>query len=143
MSEGIIESLNEVDIRPVPNTGDHDTAGYWEAAGRGELAIKACNACGQVLHLPKAYCHACGSWDSGWRVVQPTGTLYSWTTTERELRPGFAPPYAVVCVELDDAPGTRLIGYLAGRPDLQIGMQMRAYFEKAQGGVMMPHWEPA
>jgi uncharacterized OB-fold protein len=137
------ESAAQSDIRPIPNTTDHDTAGYWEAASRGELAIRMCSSCNQVLHLPKAYCHACGSWETDWRVVPPTGTLYTWTTTERELRPGFEPPYTVVLVDLDGAPGARLVGYLAGRPELEIGMPMRAYFENGPGDVLLPQWEPA
>jgi uncharacterized OB-fold protein len=128
--------------RPVPNTTDHDTGGFWEAASRGELAIRTCTNCGQSLHLPKAYCHVCGSWDTDWRVVAPTGTLYTWTVTERELRAGFEPPYTVVCVELDDAPGVRLVGYLPGRPDLTVGMAMRATFEPTSDGTLLPQWHP-
>ena len=135
--------MSDIAQRPIPCTTDPDTAGYWEAASRGELAIRVCTACRQVLHLPKAYCHACGGWETTWLVVPPTGTLYSWTTTERELRSGFEPPYTVVCVELDDLPGTRLVGYLGGRPELEIGMAMRASFEKSQGDVILPQWEPA
>jgi uncharacterized OB-fold protein len=135
--------MSELDLRPVPCTDDPDTGGFWEAAARGELAIRVCSDCGQVLHLPKAYCHGCGSWNTAWQVVAPTGTLYSWTTTERELRPGFVPPYTIVCVELDDAPGVRLVGYLDGRPQLESGMPMSATFEVAQGGVVIPQWQPA
>lgn len=128
--------------RAVPNTHDHDTGGHWQAAKKGELAIRACTKCGLVLHLPKAYCHGCGGWDTEWKSVSPTATLWSYTVTERELRPGFEPPYTVVVVDLDEAPGTRLVGYLAGRPDLEIGMPFRATFEKVNDEVTLPQWEP-
>ena len=133
-------------MTPVPRTTDHDTGGHWAAAADGELAIRACAACGLVLHLPKAYCHGCGSWDTAWRAVAPTGTLWSYTITERELRAGFDPPYAVVVVELDEAPGTRLVGHLPGRPELRIGMAMRARFDRvgpAGAEVRLPNWEVA
>lgn len=128
--------------RPLPVTDDHDTGGFWEATRRGQLAIRTCAGCGHVLHLPKAWCDACGGWDTHWRVVAPTGTLYSWTTTERALRPGFDPPYTVVLVELDDAPGARLVGHLDGRPDLHIGMAMRVRFERIDDDVVLARWEP-
>lgn len=132
--------------RPVPNTDDHDTGGHWQAAARDEVAVRVCTDCGTVLHLPKAYCHGCGGWSTEWRSVSPTGTLYSYTVTERELRAGFEPPYTVVVVELDDAPGARLFGYLDGRPELTIGMPMHARFEvvdhAGDDAVTLVQWDP-
>lgn len=128
--------------RPPPVTDDHDTAGFWEAARRGELAVKACSDCSAILHLPKAYCDACDGWNTDWQVVAPRGTLWSWTTTERELRTGFEPPYTVVLVELDDAPTARLVGRLDGRHDLRVGMPMRAVFERVGDDIVLPQWEP-
>ena len=128
--------------RPVPNTLDHDTGGHWEAARNGEVAIRRCDDCGLFLHLPKAYCHGCGGWNTSWHGINPTATLYSYTTTERELRAGFDPPYTVVVVELDDAPGVRLFGYVPGRPELAIGMPMRARFDTVDATVTLMQWEP-
>jgi uncharacterized OB-fold protein len=129
-----------VSDRPIPNVNDHDTGGYFAAAARGEVAVRACTDCGTVLQLPRAYCSACGSWSTEWKAVAPTATLYSYTVTERELRPGFPPPYTVVTVELDEAPGTRFVGYLPGRHELQIGMPMRATFEELEAGVTLTQW---
>jgi uncharacterized OB-fold protein len=128
--------------RPVPNTTDPDTGGHFRAAREGELAVRACTHCGQVLHLPKAYCHGCGSWETAWRSVRPAGTLWSYTTTHRQLRAGFDAPYTVVVVDLDEVPGTRLIGHLPGAPELTIGMPMRATFERLDDEVSLPRWEP-
>ena len=127
---------------PIPVADDADTGGFWEASAEGVVRVRRCDACAAVLHLPKVYCHLCGSWDSSWQDVEPTGTLYTWTTTYRELRPGFTPPYTVVLVELDDAPGARLVGYLPGEPDLRIGMAMRAEFEP-RGDTTLVQWVPA
>lgn len=128
--------------RAVPNTTDHDTGGHWAAARNGEVAIRTCLDCGELLHLPKAYCHGCGGWNTGWRSVAPTATLYSWTTTERELRAGFEPPYTVVVVELDEMPGARLFGYLPGRPELEIGMPMTARFDPIDDDTTLIQWDP-
>lgn len=127
---------------PIPVTDDADTGGFWEASAEGAVRVRRCDACAAVLHLPKVYCHRCGSWDSSWQDVQPRGTLYTWTTTYRELRPGFTPPYTVVLVDLDDAPGARLVGYLPGEPALRMGMAMRAEFEP-RGDTTLVQWVPA
>lgn len=130
-------------IHGVPCVTDPDTAGFFEAAKRGELAVKACAGCGLVLHLPKAYCHRCGAWDTVWRTIPPTGTVYTWTTTERALRDGFPPPYTVVLIDLDGAPGARLVGHLPGRPELTVGMAMRAEFVALNDEVTIPQWHVA
>ena len=129
--------------RPIPNIEDHDTGGHWHAAKDGKVGLRVCTDCGTVLHLPKAYCHGCGGWSTEWRSVAPTGTLYSYTVTERQLRPEFDPPYTVVVVDLDDAPGARLFGYLEGRPDLKIGIPMRARFDEVDEHVTLVQWDPA
>jgi len=48
----------------------------------------------------------------------------------------------VVLVDLDDAPGARLVGYLPGEPDLRMGMAMRAEFEP-RGDTTLVQWVPA
>jgi uncharacterized protein len=47
----------------------------------------------------------------------------------------------VVLVELDDAPGARLVGFLPGEPELSIGMPMRAEFE-SRGETTLVQWVP-
>ena len=126
-----------------PETDDHDTGGFFAAAAREELAVCACAACGAVLHLPRAYCARCGSWDTVWRTVAGRGRLYSWTTVEHQVHRSFPVPYTIVLVELDDAPEARLVGYLPGRPELTAGMAMRVWFEPVDDeGTLLPQWIP-
>ena len=129
--------------RLVPVTDDPDTGGFFEAAARRELVIRACAACGVALHLPRAYCHACGSWDATWRRVAGTGTLYSWTVVEHQVHPAYPVPYTIVLVELDDVPGVRLVGSVPGSPALGEGQSMRVVFEELAGGVVLPNWVAA
>lgn len=127
--------------RPRP-ADDPDTAGFFEAAGRGELVICVCQSCDAVLHLPRGYCHHCGSSEVGWRQVSGEAHLYSWTTVVRPVLPSFPVPYTVVLVELDDAPGVRLIGNLPGEPELHPDMPMHVYFEE-RDGVTLPNFKLA
>ncbi len=128
--------------RPQPVTDDRDTAGFWAAAGRGELVVRECGSCGAVLHLPRSYCHVCGTWSERWKRVGGGGRLSSWTTVEHQVHPAFPVPYTVVLVELDDEPGVRLVGYLPGSPALVAGQPMEAWFEELDDGAVIPQWRP-
>ena len=135
--------LTVADAIPQPVTNDPDTAGFWLAAQRGEVAVCVCANCGAVLHLPRSFCHGCQSWTIEWKVVAPMARLASWTVAEHQVHEAFPVPYTFVLVELVDAPGVRLGGYLAGRPDLEIGMGMRAEFTVTQDDVTLVNWIPA
>ena len=126
----------------LPIDDDRDTGGFFEAARRGELVVRACATCGAFLHLPRAYCRTCGSWEGRWQPVSGRASLHSWTVVEHQVHPMYPTPYTVVLVELDDAPGVRYVGNLAGRPDLREGMPMRVRFDDAGDGVTLPNWEP-
>ena len=127
---------------PLPVTDDPDTAGFWEAAQRGCIAVLRCAACGNLLHLPTPYCAGCDSWDVAWQDVRPHGRVYSFTVVEQSVHPAFPAPYTIVLVDLDDAPGARLVGHLPGRADVTVGMPMTATFE-TRDGVSVPQWEPS
>jgi hypothetical protein len=132
--------------RPYPVLDDPDSSGFWAAAARGELVVRACSDCGRVLHLPKAHCDGCRGWNTGWREVPGHARLYSYTVVEHQVHPSFPVPHTIVLVELDGVDGAagrvRLLGTLAGRPELWIGMAMRVRFEPVGDGVVLPQWEP-
>ena len=119
-----------------PVVDDHDTGGFFAAAQRGELAVQACSSCGAWLHVPRAYCRHCGSWETEWRPVAGTGTVHSWTVADHQVHPAYPVPYTIVLVDVDDAPGVRLLGHLPGAPDLRAGMPMRVRFDELADGVV-------
>lgn len=124
----------------LPVTDDIDTGGFFEAAARHELVVCECRACSTVLHAPSAYCAACGSWDTGWKQVAGTGTVYSWTVVEHQTHAAYPVPFTLVLVSLDDAP-VRLVGHLPGRPALHAGQPMRVWFDTRPDGVTVPDWQ--
>lgn len=128
--------------RLLPVVDDLDTGGFFEAARRHELVLRRCNRCDSVLHMPRMYCHACGSWDGRWEPVAGTGTAYSWTVAEHQVHPAYPVPYTVVLVALDDVPA-RFVGYLPGAPVLSPGDPMEVWFEELDGGGVLPQWRPA
>lgn len=128
--------------RPLPVVDDEETGGFWQAATEHRLVVRACNACGATLHLPKSYCHHCRSWDVGWRDVRPTGSVYSWTVLLHSIHEAFPAPCTVVLVQLDEDPSIRFVGHLPGTPELRDGMAMRVRFEDVEPGMTIPQWEP-
>ena len=134
--------MMETAPRLLPVDDDLDTGGFFEAARRRELAIQVCDGCGTVLHMPRAYCRACGAWESHWQPVAGRGRVYSWTTVEHQVHPAFPVPYTVVLIQLDDVPA-RLVGYLPGSPELTEGQPMQVWFETLVDGVVLPQWKPA
>jgi uncharacterized OB-fold protein len=128
--------------RLVPAVDDRDTGGFWEAARRHQLVVRMCDRCRAVLHMPRAYCRFCGSWEGHWEPVSGRGRLYSWTTVEHQVHPAYKVPYTVVLVELEDHPRVRLLGHLPGAPELAAGQPMQVWFEDLDGGVSLPQWEP-
>jgi uncharacterized protein len=126
----------------LPRTDDPDTAGFFEAARRGELAIRCCDQCGLANHPPRDVCAYCHSQATSWTVVAPEGELYSYIVTEQSPDPAFEAPYTVVLVSLTEHPEVRMFGNLPGRPELVIGEGMRATFTDVADGIPMPNWEP-
>jgi uncharacterized OB-fold protein len=124
----------------VPFTQDRDTAGFFEAAAEGRLVVRTCADCAASIHPPTAHCPHCGGWNTRWRTVAGTGRLHSWTTVTHQLHPAYPTPYTLVVVAVDEAPGVRLIGALAGAPALCAELPMRVIFEKLADGSVLPQW---
>lgn len=129
--------------RLAPTTADPDTGGFFEAAAGGEVALRYCDDCSALLHLPRAYCHHCGSWSTGYRSVAKRARVYSWTVVEHKVHPAYEVPYTVALVELTEDPAARLVTFLPGRPALHAGQELRAWFEPLENGTVLVQWQPA
>jgi len=109
---------------PLPDLADPGLAPFWEAAAKGELK------------LPRRIDGAGFDWyPSGARVewvrLPGTGRLYTWSLVQRPLHPGYAgiAPYVAALVELDEAPGVRLVTRLLDPPArLAVGLPVAARF---------------
>lgn len=111
--------------RPVESTGAAtdfapprdlpDLQPFWDAAARGELALPRCPECAAWQWYPGPGC-PCGYCDEfEWQHVRGVGVLHTFTRVERAFLPGGSVlPYTVALVELDDAPGVRLVTDLVG-----------------------------
>jgi uncharacterized protein len=105
---------------------------FWESLEVGEFRLCRCAACG-VWMTPAHYrCGACGSWEQEWPLVEPVGSIYSWTRTHmafpRTMVRAEQVPYVTALVEVDGTDGSRIFGILAGNEDaLRIGARVEGH----------------
>lgn len=111
-----------------------ETRGYWEGAGRGEIVLQRCTACGTVQHKPRAICATCLSNDIEHFVASGKGTVYTFTVTNQNQAPPFRDhcPYVLAYVELEEGP--RLLTNIVGcdPASVSIGMAVVPDFQSAE-----------
>lgn len=120
--------------QPLP---DVDSAGFWEATARGDLALRRCRECGRWQHPPVERCRQCAG-PTAFEPVSGTGTVFSYIVMRRASVPGFEDllPYVVATVELDEQPGLRFVARLEGvdPAGVEIGSRVRAEIIPVPGG---------
>lgn len=119
-----------------------ELAEYWEATKRDVLLVPRCRSCGKAFWYPRGFCPWCHSGDLEWNESSGTGTIYSFTVTERGQGPwAEVVPYVVAYVELDEGP--RLLTNLVEvDPDrLDVGQRVRVTFDQA-GDFKIPRFRP-
>ena len=130
-------------MHPQPALDDPDTAGFFAAAARGQLAVCRCPACDAVLHPPVGYCRSCGGFGQRWAEVAPHGRIYSYSVVTHQVHPAFPTPFTLLLIELDELPEVRLVGRLPGRPDVHVGRRVVAEFPPVDDGARLPVWRLA
>ncbi|GAA0964980.1 Zn-ribbon domain-containing OB-fold protein [Acrocarpospora macrocephala] len=101
-----------------------DTLPFWEALLAGSLVACQCANCGRFRQPPSGFCPGCQHSAVRWQRLDGAGTIYSFTWA----RHGFTPdlrdrvPYAIALVELDDAPGIRLIANILDAEEGQVAI---------------------
>jgi uncharacterized protein len=131
--------------KPVP-IPDHASAFFWEGAARGELLVQKCADCGSFQYPPTVVCESCQSRDVRPARVSGRGTLYALTVMHQAFLPIFAEdvPFTIALVDLDDAPGARLLTNIVGADpgDLSAGDPLEVVFEP-RGDYALPQFRPA
>ena len=129
---------------PVPTP---ESAGYWQAAREGRLAIQRCAACKRWFHPPEVICTKCGGENLSFENVSGRGSVYSYSTMYDKRVRGFEHrvPYTSVWVELAEQPLLIVVGNLvdAMPEDIRIGLAVEVFFEKLTDSVTLPQFRPA
>jgi uncharacterized OB-fold protein len=127
-----VEDFMSVPPQPVP---DVDTAPYWAATAEGGLSLCRCTSCRAWLHPPLERCRYCAA-PTGFEAISGAGTITGCIVMHRVSVPGQGTePYAIVLVDLVDAPRIRLTGRLAADPaEAAVGRAVTARIVEIPGG---------
>ncbi|VXB61347.1 Zn-ribbon domain-containing OB-fold protein [Aeromicrobium sp. 9AM] len=109
-----------------------DAEPWWDAAGRGELTVPYCEACGRPFWYPRGFCPRCGSTGVVWRPATGEGTVYSYTVVRRAAEPwGSHTPFVLAYVTLDEGVTVQTNIVDCSSDVLEPGLRVRAVFERA------------
>ncbi|GAY08307.1 Zn-ribbon domain-containing OB-fold protein [Pseudonocardia sp. N23] len=78
------------------------TDAFWAAASRRELVRPVCRACGRNFFTPQVACPTCLSEDWTYEHSAGRGRVYSATVVHKPPSPGFAVPFRLGIVDLDE-----------------------------------------
>ncbi len=111
---------------------------YWEAAGKGKLLIKKCNACNEVHFYPRSICPYCFSTDTAFVEASGRGVIYSYSVTRQGK-----PPYVIAYVTLDEGISmlTNIVDFDIDK--VRIGQAVRVKFVAADDGYAVPMFAPS
>ena len=99
--------------------GTELTAGFWAAAARRELVRPVCRDCGRNFFTPQVACPGCLSENWSYEPSSGRGTVHSSTVVHRAPGPGFAVPFGLGVVDLDE--GWSMLATLVGERLAPIG----------------------
>ena len=115
-----------------------ETKPYWDAAAKGQLLVKKCNACGELHYYPRSICPFCFSGDTAWLAASGKGTIYSYSVMRR-----VPVPYVVAYVTLAEGP-TMITNIVDCDPNaVRIGQAVTVTFKPSDGGPPVPMFTPA
>lgn len=124
---------------------DTCTEPFWQAAKEGRLTVCQCGDCGTYRMPPRPFCPECQSKNINWPDLSGKGTIYSYVVCHKSPFSGDNLTYVPIVVDLDDAPGARLVTNLVGidSDEVEIGMKVQVDFYPITDGWMLPIFRPA
>jgi uncharacterized protein len=102
-----------VPLPPKP-VADRDTQPFWDAVAEHRLVVQRCSGCGRWIWQPRPLCPACHSADLAWSDIGGDARVVSWTVLHPPVLTVWQDklPFVLMLVELNDAPGVRMVGQL-------------------------------
>ena len=122
------------------------TEPFWTAASEHRLVAPKCTSCGEFRMPPAPFCWSCRGQDVEWVELPGRGTVYTFTVTRQALIPQLkgSVPYVVAVVDLEGAPGARLVGNIVDvDPDtVCVGMAVTVTWDDLDEHTTIPRWSP-
>lgn len=123
---------------------DSWTEPFWLAAREHRLVVPRCTNCSTFRFPPSPFCFECTHQDVELVEVAGTGTVYTFTVARHAVVPSLkeAVPYVVAVVEIDDAPGVRMIANIVDSEidQVQIGSKVSVAWEDIDAEVTIPRF---
>ena len=106
--------MNAATPLPPKPVADRDTQPFWNAVAEHRLVVQRCNECHRWIWQPRPLCPACHSADLTWTDVSGDARVVSWTVLHPPVLTVWQDklPFVLMLVELNDAPGVRMVGQL-------------------------------
>jgi uncharacterized OB-fold protein len=127
-------------------TTDTWTEPFWNAAKNHKLTACQCASCGHFRMPPSPFCPECQSQEVNWPELPGTATVFSFAICTRSPFPDLPDfVYVPVVVDIDGAPGARLVSNLAGinAEDVKIGMKVTVDWTPIRDDWVLPNFRPA
>ena len=123
-------------------TTNPDTEPFWLAAKEHRLTACQCASCGAFRMPPTPFCPVCSSTEKAWPGLPGTGTVFSYAICNKNFVTGEDYVYVPVVVDLDGAPGTRLVANITGcsAEDVHIGMKVTVEWTPINDGWVLPNF---
>ncbi len=122
------------------------TKPFWDATSRHVLVAAQCSACGAFRMPPTPFCPLCQSQAIDWPALSGRGSVYSYTVVERAIFAGMEAhlPYVPAVIELEGAPGVRLITNVVevDVSEIVVGMAVSVVWDDDPNGVSVPRFKP-
>lgn len=141
---------------PPKPVADRDTQPFWDAVADRRLVVPRCRACRAWIWQPRPLCPRCHAPDPEWVAVGGNARVVSWTALHPPVLTVWNEqvPFVVLLVELDDAPGVRMIGQLVddagtllktnGEPEgLAVGRSLSLRWRVDEADQTLPAWTVA
>lgn len=126
---------------------DSWTEPFWLAAREHRLTIPKCTNCGTFRFPPGPFCHRCRHQEVEQVEVSGSGTVYTFTIARHPVVPALADhvPYAVAVVEVDGAPGVRMIANIVDSDieRIEIGSRVEVVWDDVDAEVTIPRFRLA
>jgi uncharacterized protein len=126
---------------------DSWTEPFWLAAREHRLIIPRCASCGTFRFPPGPFCPQCQHQQVDQVEVPGAGTVYTFTVARQGVVPALAGhvPYVVAVIELDGAPGIRVIGNIVESDPsaVEIGARVKVAWDDVTDEVTIPRFRLA
>lgn len=130
-----------------PVTPDPWTTPFWAAAREHRLVAPCCTHCATFRFPPGPFCHICQRQEVEYVDLPGTGSIYTFTIARHPVLPELkeSVPYVIAVLELDGAPGIRLIANVvsSGVDQLHIGCAVKVTWDDVTDEVTIPRFELA